>query len=150
MRSRRTFLAGLMAWSLCLAAGSQLAGCGGDGEDGPQYALTIDGPAERSTMQEQVVLTGTGFLPPGSTCSGGCIGLMPPPEFGRLGPYTLVWRNEATGATHPEALVWVCNCGGSAPSWTAWVPVSSGANRITFMMSAGGYEQSATVTVTRI
>jgi hypothetical protein len=149
VRKLRTLLAGLMASILCLAAGSYLAGCGGGGSDGPQYALSVDAPADKSTAQEQMVLTGTGFLPPGSTCSGGCTGLLPPPVFGQLGPYTLGWRNESTGATHAEALTWVCNCGGGAPSWIAWVPVSPGANRITFTMSAGGYEQAVTVTVTR-
>ena len=96
------------------------------------------------------MLTGTGFLPPGSTCPGDCTGLLPPPVFGQLGPHALGWRNETTGQTQILGLVWICNCGGSAPYWIASVPLASGANRITFTMTASGYEQAVTVTVTRL
>ncbi len=134
---------------LGLAGAVFLAGCGGDGTPEPAYALTIDGPAERSTSQAEVLLTGTGFLPPDSTCPGGCAGLLPPPVFGTLGPHSMQWRNEATAAQRAIALNWICNCGGSAPSWMAQVPVSPGINAITVSMSAGGYQQEVTVRVRR-
>jgi hypothetical protein len=136
------------AW-FCLAVGMLLPGCGGDGTDDPEYSLSVDGPHETSTSQAEAVLTGTGFLPPGSTCTGSCSGLLPPPVFGQLGPYTLIWRNEATAQTQALTLRWICNCGGGAPTWIAQVPVVQGVNRITFTMSASGHEQAVTVTVTR-
>lgn len=127
-----------------------LAGCGGGGgSDGPAYALVIDQPPSPSTTLSEVMLTGEGFLPPGSTCGGGCTGLLPPPVFGQLGPYTLRWHNEATDAAGVLSLSWICNCGGSAPGWIARVPLAPGVNRISVTMVAGGYSQAASVTLTR-
>jgi hypothetical protein len=134
---------------LCLGGGTFVAGCGGDGASEPAYALSIDGEAERSTLQAEVLLTGTGFLPPGSTCPSGCTGLMPPPVFGTLGPHSIEWHNEATGQRRAINLIWSCNCGGSAPSWMAQVTVAPGPNPIKVTMTAPGIEQAATVRVTR-
>jgi hypothetical protein len=135
---------------LCLALPLGIAGCGGDGgSDAPAYALRIDPPASLTTTAAEAFLTGEGFLPPGSTCSGDCSGLLPPPVFGQLGPYTLVWRNEATGGTGPLNLAWICNCGGSAPYWMGRVPLAQGANRIAVTMTAGSDQQSDSVTITR-
>jgi hypothetical protein len=144
----RALAAGLVMWLLMPGF---LAGCGGGGGgDGPQYALAIDEPPSLTTAADEVALTGDGFLPPGSTCSGDCKGLLPPPVFGQLGAYTLGWRNEASGASGVLSLAWVCNCGGSAPYWIGRMPLVAGANSITVTMSAGGHTQSASVTITRI
>jgi hypothetical protein len=150
MRRPGAILLGLAAVGLWFVVGLLLPGCGGEGSDDPQYALSIDGAQDRSISLTEVTLTGTGFLPMGSTCTGGCSGLLPPPVFGTLGPYALTWRNESTGQTHTVALTWICNCGGGAPSWIAQVPLAQGVNRITFTMTASGHEQAVTVTVTRV
>lgn len=126
------------------------SGCGGGGgDDGPAYALTIDGPAQVDTSTASVLITGTGFLPPGSTCPGGCSGPLPPPVFGDLGAYTLSWANAATGGSGTMRLAWVCNCGGSAPYWLEPVPLAVGENLITVTQTAGALRQQDTVTVTR-
>lgn len=126
------------------------SGCGGGGGDGsPSYALGIDGPAQRDTGAASVLLTGNGFLPPGSTCPGGCSGTLPPPVFGDLGAYTLTWANAATGGSGSMHLAWVCNCGGSAPYWLQSVPLAVGENVITVTQTAGVLRQQATATVTR-
>jgi hypothetical protein len=126
------------------------SGCGGGGGDGsPSYALGIDGPAQRDTDAASVLLTGSGFLPPGSTCPGGCSGTLPPPVFGDLGAYTLTWTNAATGGSGSMHLAWVCNCGGSAPYWLQTVPLAVGENVITVTQTAGVLRQQATATVTR-
>lgn len=137
----------LLTW--CLAAALLVAGCGGGSSDGPDYAQVIDPPASSTTSADYIVLTGEGFLPPGSTCSGGCEGLLPPPVFGRLGPYTLAWCNDATGDTGQLVLSWSCNCGGNAPYWIGTVPLAPGVNVITVTMSAGDIVQYASVTITR-
>jgi len=139
-----------LAVPLWLATPLWIAGCGGDdGSNVPAYTLRIDPPVSLTTPATEAFLTGEGFLPPGSSCSGGCSGLLPPPVFGQLGPHTLDWRNEATGETGPLNLAWICNCGGSAPYWMGRVPLARGANRITVAMTAGGYQQSDSVTITR-
>lgn len=125
------------------------SGCGGGGDDTPSYALSIDGPAQRDSSAASIVLGGTGFLPPGSTCPGGCDGLLPPPVFGQLGPYTLSWANSATGGSGTMQLAWVCNCGGSAPYWLQSVPLALGENRVTVTQTAGSRREQAVVTVTR-
>lgn len=126
------------------------SGCGGGGgDDGPAYALMIDGPAQVDTSTASVLITGTGFLPPGSTCPGGCSGTLPPPVFGDLGAYTLSWANAATGGSGTMPLAWVCNCGGSAPYWLEPVPLAVGENLITVTQTAGALRQQDTVTVTR-
>lgn len=125
------------------------SGCGGGGDDGPSYALEIDGPAQVDTGTTSALLTGTGFLPPGSSCPGGCSGTLPPPVFGDLGAYTLTWANAATGGSGTMHLAWVCNCGGSAPYWLQPVPLAMGENLITVTQSAGALRQQATVTVIR-
>jgi hypothetical protein len=141
-------LRAVLSWWLAVAW--LVAGCGGGGgSDSPDYALLIDAPAASTTSAGAIVLTGEGFLPPGSTCSGGCEGLLPPPVFGDLGPYTLTWRNDATGETGPLSLSWICNCGGNAPYWSGTVPLAPGDNLITVTMSAGEFVQSASVTITR-
>lgn len=137
----------LLSWWLAVAL--LVAGCGGDGNDGPKYALVIDPPAASTTSADQIVLTGEGFLPPGSTCSGDCEGLLPPPVFGDLGPYTLEWRNAATGESGTLRLSWICNCGGNAPYWIGTVPLAPGDNVITVTMSAGEVVESASVTIKR-
>ena len=128
-----------------------MSSCGGsDADSGPAYALTIDGGDQQATPSSDAFLGGEGFLPPGSSCPDtGCSGLLPPPVFGVLGSYELQWRNAATGGSGPIALRWICNCGGSAPSWTTTVPLQPGANPITVTMQAGGYGQQASVVVTR-
>jgi hypothetical protein len=127
-----------------------VSGCGGGRDEGPSYALSIDGAAQRSATTDSVVLTGNGFLPPGSTCSGECSGLLPPPVFGQLGGYQLVWTNAATGESGSTGLHWVCNCGGAAPYWIQAVPLAAGDNLITFTQTAGSLRQQAAITVTRI
>jgi hypothetical protein len=139
----------LFAACLCITGSVFLAGCGGDGPPELDYTLTIDGPPDRSTSQSEVLLTGTAFLPPGSTCQGNCAGLMPPPVYGTLGPHSIEWYNEATGQGHAIALSWNCNCGGSAPSWMVVIPVAPGLNSITVTMTAAGQQQTAAVRVTR-
>jgi len=127
------------------------SGCGGGGgDDEPSYALRIDGPAQRTATADSVVLVGDGFLPPGSTCSAGCSGLLPAPVFGQLGAYQLVWTNAATADSGSAHLSWVCNCGGAAPYWIQAVPLAPGDNAITFTETAGNLRQEATVTVTRL
>jgi len=126
------------------------SGCGGGGgDDTPAYALAVDGPAQRETSAANVLLTGNGFLPPGSSCPGGCTGTLPPPVFGELGAYTLTWANAATGGSGTMRLAWVCNCGGSAPYWLQAVPLAVGGNAITVTQTAGSLRQQASVTVTR-
>jgi hypothetical protein len=144
--------AGFVGLLLVMAAPWSLVGCGGGGgsPDAPAYALDIDPPAAASTSVSEAVLTGHGFLPPGSTCNGECAGLLPPPVFGQLGPYTLGWRNEASGESGALRLAWVCNCGGGAPYWIGRVPLAPGANRITVTMAAGGYTQAASVNLNRV
>lgn len=127
------------------------SGCGGGGgDDGPAYALRIDGPLQRTATTDSVVLVGDGFLPPGSTCSGGCSGPLPAPVFGQLGDYQLAWTNAATGQSGSAHMNWVCNCGGAAPYWIQSVPLVPGDNVITFTETAGSLRQEATVTVTRL
>lgn len=126
------------------------SGCGGGGgDDTASYALSIDGPAQVDTTAASLVLGGNGFLPPGSTCPGGCDGPLPAPVFGQLGPYTLAWANAATGGSGVMHLAWVCNCGGSAPYWLQSVALAVGENLITVTQSAGSRHEQATVTVTR-
>lgn len=144
-RLGRTTVRGL-ATGLAFA---MLLSCGGDGDDRPAYGLAIHGGEAQTTSLPEHLLTGEGFLPPGSTCRGDCSGLMPPPVFGELGPYELWWRNAATGVSGPIALRWQCNCGGGAPFWLVSIPVQPGPNPITVSMRAGGYEQKASVVVTR-
>jgi len=144
-------LPGLLA-VLLLAALGPIAGCGGGGgaPEVPAYRLDIDPPADASTPASEVMLTGHGFLPPGSQCNGDCTGLLPPPVFGQLGPYALGWRNESTGETGILRLAWICNCGGSAPYWIGRVPLAPGVNRITVTMTAGEFTQAASVDLTRV
>lgn len=125
------------------------SGCGGGGDDGPSYTLAIDGPVAVETGAASVLLSGSGFLPPGSTCPGGCSGTLPPPVFGELGAYTLTWANAATGGSGTMQLAWVCNCGGSAPYWLQTVPLAAGENLITVTQAAGSQRQQDRVTVTR-
>jgi hypothetical protein len=122
MRTKSLLQALAASFVLWLVVPGFLAGCGGGGgSSGPQYALAIDEPQSSTTGFAEVTLTGDGFLPPGSTCPApGCTGLLPAPVFGQLGAYTPGWRNEANGA-----------------------------NLITVTMTAGGYAQSASVTITR-
>lgn len=151
MRRKSSLHALVAGVALLLLAPSFLAGCGGGGSHEPQYALTIEEPPSLTTTQPEIWLNGEGFLPPESTCPDtGCTGLLPPPVFGRLGPYTLDWRNDANGASGTLRLSWICNCGGSTPSWFGSMPLVLGTNRITVTMTAGGYTQTASVTVTRL
>lgn len=146
-RVRRVMHHAALLLLLLLPAAS---GCGGGGgDDGPAYALAIDGPAQVDATTASALLTGTGFLPPGSTCTGGCSGTLPPPVFGDLGAYTLTWANAATGGSGTMQLAWVCNCGGSAPYWLQSVPLAMGENVIAVTQIAGSLRQQATVTVTR-
>ena len=126
-----------------------LPACGGDGRSEPEYRLSIDGGDPQTTSLPNHLLTGEGFLPPGSSCSGSCSGSIPPPVFGTLGPYELGWLNTANGSSGTMMLSWICNCGGNAPTWMASISVQTGSNPITVTMRAGGYEQQARVTVTR-
>lgn len=137
-------LASLLA---VLAVALGLTACGGgSGDDAaPSYSLRINN-AVVNVNQPTALLTGEGFLPPGSTCSGGCSLPLPPPVFGQLGPYTLTWANAATGEKGEMRLSWICNCGGSY--WMTSVPLAPGENRISVMMRAGPYEQNAEVVVT--
>lgn len=136
--------------ALLLALLPAASGCGGGGDDdATTYALSIDEPAALDTTAASMVLTGNGFLPPGSTCPGGCEGLLPPPVYGRLGAYTLTWTNAATGGSGTMQLAWVCNCGGSAPYWLQSVPLAVGANRITVTQTAGSRNEQAEVTIIR-
>lgn len=144
-RIRRVMQHGAMLLLLLPAA----SGCGGGGDDGPSYALEIDGPVQVDTGTASALLSGTGFLPPGSSCPGGCSGTLPPPVFGDLGAYTLTWANAATGGSGAMRLAWVCNCGGSAPYWLQSVPLAMGENLITVTQTAGALRQQATVTVIR-
>jgi hypothetical protein len=137
-----------LALCLLLLLGAA-SGCGGGGDDTPSYALSIDAPAQTQTTAASVLLTGTGFLPTGSTCPGGCEGPLPAPVFGQLGSYTLDWSNPATGGRGSMRLAWVCNCGGSAPYWLQSVPLAMGENVITVTQVAGSQRQQASVTVTR-
>ena len=135
------------ALSVAIAVCALLAGCGGGGGDA--YALRIDPPASLTTTQNFVFLRGEGFLPAGSRCSGGCEGLLPPPVFGDLGPHTLRWSNADSGGSGVLNLIWICNCGGSAPSWLANVPLVAGPNRITVTETDTQQTQQATITITR-
>ncbi|MFT3954660.1 MAG: hypothetical protein QM722_09805 [Piscinibacter sp.] len=126
------------------------SGCGGGGgDDTPSYALSIDGPAQVDTTAASVVMSGNGFLPPGSTCSGECAWPIPAPVFGQLGAYTLSWANAATSGSGSMQLAWICNCGGSAPYWLQSVPLAVGVNRIEVTQTAGSRREQAVVTITR-
>ncbi|MGE5336870.1 MAG: hypothetical protein ACM3PU_03520 [Gemmatimonadota bacterium] len=146
-------LAGVLAAGTLLAASAQFlaAGCSVSvvENDTSGYSLRIDAPAAVSTTQEFIILTGYGFLPAGSTCPGGCVGPLPPPVFGTLGPYTFTWSNEATGRGGSIVLTWVCNCGGNEPTWMTNVPVAQGVNRITVTLSDRDRTQQAVVAVSR-
>lgn len=153
MRTLRSAAALTAVAAVALAATSALEGCsvgGGDGGPAPaSYALRIDGPDTVSTTQDFIVLVGEGFLPAGSTCPGGCEGLLPPPVFGNLGSYTLTWSNAANGQSGPILLRWICNCGGAAPSWNATIALAPGANRITVTETDRDRTQQASMLVTR-
>jgi hypothetical protein len=151
IRTRRLVRALVAGWVSWLLVPGFLAGCGDDGAvPGPQYALTIDEPLSSTTDLAEATLSGDGFVPPGSVCPDpGCSIGGVAPVFGQLGAYALGWRNEADGATGTLQLRWICNCGGDAPFWIGRIPLVPGPNRITVTMTAGAYEQSASVTVTR-
>ncbi len=143
----------VLAAGTLLAAGAQFiaAGCSVSvvENDTSGYSLRIDAPAAATTTQEFIILTGYGFLPAGSTCPGGCEGLLPPPVFGKLGPHTFTWSNESTGQSGSIVLTWVCNCGGNEPTWMTNVPVAQGVNRITVRLSDRDRTQQAAIAVTR-
>ena len=142
--------AAFLPWVAVFAAVASLVACGGGGDSTPAHALAIDPPAALSTSADSMLLTGTTFLPPGSTCtSGNCSGLLPPPVFGTLGPHVLAWSNAATGAGGAIVARWQCNCGGSAPFWMQTIPLAMGDNRITVTMTAGGLSETAAITLTR-
>jgi len=144
-RSRlATMLIGTLVSGLLLACGG-----GGDGATGTSYALLIYPPESLTTTKDYISLSGEGFLPAGSRCSGWCEGLLPPPVFGELGAYTLAWTNAASSQSGRILLRWQCNCGGSAPSWMTDVPLVSGANLITIVETDATGSQQASVTVTR-
>ena len=144
----RMFVAGAV---LALSAPVGIVGCSVSvvENDTSAYSLRIDGPDAVATTQEFILLTGTGFLPAGSTCTGGCQMPLPPPVFGSLGSHTLAWSNAATGQSAPILLTWVCNCGGNEPLWMTNVPLAPGVNRITVKLADRDRTQQAVVTVTR-
>src|SRR5689334_12256498 len=119
---------------LALALG--LAACGGGGDKSPSYALVIKsaelsaGPAlDRLTNYPPdgyALLKGEGFLPPESRCAEDTL----PFEFDVIrfdqpGPYKLTWTNTSTSKSAGETLLWSC---GTAPTWSAYVPLTPGEN----------------------
>lgn len=139
----------VMPMSFALAVGA----CGGGGGgDLPQYSLLIQS-AEVSTSyptEGTVLLTGEGFLPPGSHCAPepSPFNLPGPPLFDTVGPHRITWANTTTGTTGEMRLRWSC---GSAPTWSARVPLAPGANHLTvtqsvlapLVPSGSGWETSA-------
>jgi hypothetical protein len=136
------------ALSAALVLSGALVGCGSGGA-GDVYSLRIEPPQSLTTTQTSMLLHGEGFVPAGSTCPGGCKGLLPPPVFGDLGPHTMAWSNAATGEGGPIWLRWICNCGGSAPLWMVSVPLAPGPNPITVTETDRWQSQQASITITR-
>lgn len=131
-----------------IVVATALAACGGGG-DGEAYALRIDPPQSLTTTQTFIFLVGDGFLPAGSTCRGGCEGLLPPPVFGDLGQHSLRWSNADSGGGGALNLTWLCNCGGSTPRWMVNVPLVPGPNHITVTETDSQQTQQASITITR-
>jgi hypothetical protein len=153
----------VLSVSMALALGLSACGGGGGGE-GPTYALSIKSAEVSSSYPTEgsALLTGEGFLPPGSRCSPEPSPFEQPgvPLFDQLGPYTLAWTNTSTGKSGLTRLGWNC---GTAPSWATWVPLAPGENHIVVSMSSvplapelgsggptsGPIEQNADVVVTK-
>ncbi|MCM5569332.1 hypothetical protein M6I34_02300 [Burkholderiaceae bacterium FT117] len=148
--------------ALALLAMSLLAGCGGGGGErevsDPGYVLGIDGAEIQSSTDPQYAnwlddasrwyLSGSGFLPPGTTCGvSQCrdqFGFM---SSAYLGAYEMTWRNETTGASgRIDNLSWFCWCS-NPPQWSMFVPVVPGNNLIVVTQRAGTKVQTDTVTV---
>lgn len=139
-----------------------LVACGGGGGELPGYALIIKSAEVSSSYPTEgtALLSGEGFLPPGSYCAPepSPFNQPGPPVFDTVGPHRMTWTNTTTGTTGEMRLRWSC---GSAPTWSARVPLAPGANRIVvteqpvallgsgWSGNTGPLEQTAEIVVTR-
>ena len=129
------------AWAVALL----LAGCGG-GE--PAVELSVDDYTTVATSLPMVILTGSSFVPAGSTCPASTEYII----IGGLGPHTISYRNETLGVDGPVFDdLWACNSqGGRVMHWRSNpISLAHGDNRISVTMSDPQRRSSVTVTVTR-
>lgn len=134
------------ACSLVLLVGA-CGGGGGGGDSAPEapiWHLTIDPPAEASTVCNDAALSGEGFISPTwwHCCDA---------STGPLSGTTVTWHNESTGASGVAAqTVHVAALPApvlSDPRWSARVPLAVGDNRIRIEASdpSGRSAQARTV-----
>jgi hypothetical protein len=122
-----------------------LVACGGG--DAP-VPLAIDGGPTITTALPSLILTGSSFVPAGSSCPASNEYVI----IGSLGPHELAYSNLTTHADGPVFdQLWVCNSeGGRVMHWQSNpISLAPGANTITVTMSGGGHSASDTVTVAR-
>ena len=120
-----------------------LSACGGD-DDPPPVEVAIDPPTQ--VVSNQVVLKGTSFVPPGSTCPQTNDFI----RIGSLGVHEITYNNATTGVSGPVfADLWVCNSEeGRKIHWTSNpITLAPGSNTITVTMTAPGRSSSASVLV---
>ena len=129
--------------SLCLIALLSVVNCGGGGDE-PSFYITVN--EDFATDQAVAVLSGRAALPEGSERSGGTVFM--PIVTCRLGPYTLVWLNEANDAQGSGIALW--DCPADTIAWSAFrIPLAMGANPIAVTFADSVNTAQAKVTVTR-
>src|SRR5690349_13553753 len=95
--------------ALLLAFTVTLSACGGGGGDDDSLAVAVDGGPTIDTAHSNIVLTGEGSVPPGSTCPKSNDYVV----IGSLGPHELAYRNAATHSDGPLLdILWICNSEG--------------------------------------
>jgi len=119
------------------------SGCGGD-DAPPPVELAIEPPTH--VVGNQVVLKGTSFVPPGSTCpqTGEFI------RIGSLGVHQITYTNETASVSGPVFTdLWICNSeDGRTIHWTSNpITLVPGNNAVTVTMTTPGRSSSATVLV---
>lgn len=125
-----------------------LAACGGDGGTPREANLEIDGPAAYDTDADTALLTGTSFVPAGSSCpdSDECLR----PVYGQLGSYSLRWRNALTGESGTSQATWLCSCDNPREtSFIITVPLAVGGNAVSVTMSDSERTAEDDVVITR-
>lgn len=118
-----------------------VSGCGGNDEP-PPIELAIDAPAQ--AVNNQVVLRGTSFVPPGSSCPQTADFI----RIGSLGAHQIAYTNRTTGASGPAfADLWVCNSEeGRRIHWTSGpIALVRGNNEVSVTMTASGRSSSASI-----
>ncbi len=143
----RTLAAALVLW---LVVPGFLAGCGGGGPHEPQYALTIDEPLSLTTALSEVCSAARVSCrrsPPAPTAAASACCLRR--SSASWGPTRWSGATTANGASGTLRLIVDLQLRRWRAAWFDSVPLVLGDNRITVTMTAGGYTQSASVTITR-